>query len=132
MAVTTDDVKKVYPTTADLSGYLLTAQVITDNMLSSKGIVQPVLDQITIYMAAHFATIGLEKGGLRNEKMGDAEESYKTPGDKDLGFKATLFGQQALLLDTSGTLSSMGANSQSLPALFDNVGSLPLRPWLCF
>jgi hypothetical protein len=61
--------------------------------------------------------------------MGEGDESYKTPGDKDLGFKATLYGQQALLLDTSGTLATIGANSQTLPALFTIIGDRNPTSW---
>lgn len=123
MTVTVDDVKTIYPTQADLTGYLATAQTLVSEQLSGKGLTDATLDQITIYLTAHFAVIGLEHGGMRAKRMGEASESYKTPGDKDLGLKATLFGQQALLFDTSGTLSAIGANSQSLPALFTVVGS---------
>jgi hypothetical protein len=118
MAITANDVKGVYPTSADLSGFVTTAQVLVDSQLQGKGLTGALLDQITIYLAAHFASIGLEKGGLRSKKLGDAQESYKTPGDKDLGLKSTLYGQQALLLDVSGTLAGIGASAQSLPALF--------------
>jgi hypothetical protein len=121
MTVTTADVQKIYPTTSDLSGYLASAQVIVTTVLSDKGLSSDILDQITIYLTAHFATIGLNKGGLRSEKIGDAQDSYKVPGDFDLGFKATLFGQQALLFDTSGALAEMGASANSLPATFEVV-----------
>lgn len=122
MTVTTDDVKKIYPTESDLSGFLRTANLVVTTQLSGKGLDSSVTDEITIYLTAHFATIGLDKGGLRRQRLGDGDESYKTPGDKDLGFKSTLYGQQAMLLDTTGTLASMGASAQSLPALFTVYG----------
>lgn len=122
MAITEADVKKIYPTDSDLSGYLRTANLVVTSQLSDKGLDSSIQDEIAIYLTAHFATIGLDKGGLRRQRLGDGDESYKTPGDKDLGFKSTLFGQQAMLLDSSGTLASMGANSQTLPALFTVFG----------
>jgi len=123
MTVTTGDVGLICAIPGDLSGYLESAQVLVSEQLQGKGLTDATLDQITIYLAAHFAVIGLARGGLRSKKIGDAAESYRTPGDKDVGFKATAFGQQALIFDTTGTLSSLGANSQSLPALFSVVGS---------
>lgn len=123
MTVTVNDVKTVYPTTEDLSGYLRTATLIVSEELSNKGLTTARLDEITIYLTAHFATIGLDQGGLRRKRMGESDESYKTPGDKDLGLKSTLFGQQAILLDTSGTLAVVGSSAQTLPALFTVVGS---------
>lgn len=124
MTVSAADVLKIYPTagSADLSGFLATAQVITDEYLTDVGLSIELLDQVTIYLAAHFAVLGLENGGLQRDKMGEADQSYKTPGDKDLGFKSTRFGQMALILDTSGTLANIGAAGSSLSAVFEVVG----------
>lgn len=121
MAVTVDDVKLIYPTTKDLSGFLTTANMIVNTQLLDKGLDSSVIREITIYLTAHFATVGLEKGGLRRKRLGEADESYKTPGDFDIGFAATLYGQQAMLFDTSGTLAGMAANNK-LPAQFQVVG----------
>jgi hypothetical protein len=121
MAVTVDDVKAIYPTNQTLTGYLTTANVIKNTQLLDKGLDPTQLDQVTIYLAAHFAVIGLEQGGLRRKRMGEADESYKTPGDFDVGFASTRFGQMAMLLDTSGTLAGMASNNK-LPALFQVVG----------
>jgi hypothetical protein len=124
MAVSEADVLKIYPTagSADLSGFLATAQAITAEYLTDVGLSSTLQDQVTIYLAAHFAVLGLEGGGLQRKKMGEADESYKTPGDKDLGFKSTRFGQMALILDSSGTLASIGAASSGLSASFEVVG----------
>lgn len=121
MAITVDDVKRVYPSGSDLSGFVKTAEVVVDDQLSDKELSGDVLDQITIYLAAHFATVGLDKGGLRSKKVGEATETYRNPGDKDIGFRATSYGQTAMLLDTSGTLAGLNSNSSALPALFEVV-----------
>lgn len=127
MSVTTADVQKIYPTTSDLSGFLATAQLIVTEQLSNltPALSSAMLDQITIYLTAHFAVIGLDKGGLRREKLGDSDESYRVPGDNDIGFRSTMYGQQAMLLDTSGTLAAMGAKAATLPGLFEIVTPNP-------
>lgn len=127
MSVTVSDVKKVYPTDSDLSGFLATAQLLVSNQLSDKGLSNDTLDQITIYLTAHFATIGLDKGGLKSKKVGESSESYKVTGDKDTGLKSSGYGQMAMLLDSSGTLAGLNSQSTSLPALFEVVSpSIPV------
>lgn len=119
MAVQLSDVTLIYSTAN--AGALRAAQVLTDLKLSGKGLDADLLDQITIFLAAHFSSI--TDGVLSRDRFGDADQSFKAPGDKDQGLKATLFGQQALLLDDSGTLASIGASASSLKALFTVVGS---------
>lgn len=121
MTVTVNDVKKIYPTTADLSGFLQTAQLIATDQLSDKGLSSGVIDEITIYLTAHFATGGLDKGGLKSKKVGEAVETYKVTGDYSLGLSSTSYGQTAMLLDTSGTLAGLSAHAAKLPALFEVV-----------
>lgn len=121
MAVTETDVKKVYPTNADLSGFLQTANLVVTNQLTGKGLSTTTLDEITIYLTAHFATVGLNKGGLKSKKVGEATETYKVTGDDALGLRSTGYGQTAMLLDSSGTLAGFDAQSVKLPALFEVV-----------
>ena len=70
--------------------------------------------KIGIYLAAHFTNITLmaNKGTstLIEKEVGESREEYaeyKAPGDnKGVGLNATIFGTQALMLDTSGTLAA--------------------------
>lgn len=124
MAITAEQVKLIYPSTgsADLSGYIAAANAVANAQLLDKELDSDLLEQITIYLAAHFAVLGIERGGQRRKRIGEADESYKTPGDKDLGFASTRFGQTAMIMDSSGTLAGMAANNK-LPALFDVIGN---------
>lgn len=121
MAVTEADVKKVYPTDSDLSGFLQTANRLVTAQLSDKGLSANIIDEITIYLTAHFATVGLEKGGLRTKKVGEASETYRNPGDKGTGLEATGYGQTAMLLDSSGTLAGINVQAGGLQAEFEVV-----------
>ena len=84
------------------------------------------LDMIELNLAAHFAVVSQEYGGLTSQTVGTSEERYHIFSDKLYGLASTRFGQQALALDTSGVLSTMTASP--LKALFRVVGDPPLFP----
>ena len=67
---------------------------------------------IELYLSAHFAIISI--GELTMKKIGDATDDYVKVRLYD-GFRSSTFGQQAIALDTSGTLRGTGQN----PATFE-------------
>lgn len=106
--VTPDQVKAIYPTTSDLTPFVTVADLLVQENLSGKGLSRARLVQIELYLAAHFALVTLERGGLTRRKIGDSEDFYQAWTNSEIGFAATRFGQQASLLDTSGTLAQLG------------------------
>lgn len=120
MAVTTDQVQKVADTTSDVSLFLTTAESIVGANLSGTTLDSSELDMITLYLAAHLVVLTEEKGGQRRIKIGESDESFRTPGEKDTGLSQTRFGQMAMMLDSSGTLASMSSN-KGLRAQFEVV-----------
>src|SRR5262245_27154183 len=110
MAVSQTDVQAIC-SASNLAGHLRTAQIIVNEKLLGKGLSGDLLDQITIYLTAHFATAGSGNGGLKSKKVGEATETYNTTGDKDTGLKSTGYGQTAMLLDSSGTLADLNSTS---------------------
>lgn len=63
------------------------------------------------WLAAHLISQQAGKGGqLTQESMGDASKSYAA-GAGGLNISATRYGQQAILLDTSGCLEAKGKPS---------------------
>ena len=121
MAVTGEDLEKIIPT-SNADGFLASANAFVNAKLLDKGLPSDLLDQVTLYLAAHLACLTEEGGGLKVDKLGDAQQSYRVPGDKDTGFASTRFGQTAMIMDTSGTLAGMSAN-KGLKALFTVVGN---------
>lgn len=117
MSIVDADVKKIIDTNRDTTTFIATAQLVVDEELLGKGLTTLRLDQIVLYLAAHFTAITEENGGLHRKRMGESDETYKVPGDKDTGLEFTRFGQQALILDTTGTLAALSAN-KGLKALF--------------
>lgn len=115
MAALVDDaaVKAVIDTARDTTPFISTADLIITEDLANAGLSQDRLTLIELYLAAHFVCITEERGGIAAEKIGDASERYQPVATgKDIGGLATTrYGQQALAMDTSGTLKKMGVTT---------------------
>lgn len=105
----------------DTTPFINAASVVATDLLASSGLSENVLTQIEIFLAAHFATLSVERGGLRRDVYGDNAQSYQVISEKYKGFNTTRFGQTAVALDTTGTLAAQG--SANLKARFRVVGS---------
>lgn len=122
MAVSDSQVKAVIDTARDTTPFITNATTFTTQVLSGKGLSSDMIDLITLYLAAHFVCLTEESGGLKRSRMGEADETYRIPGDKDTGLAFTRYGQQAMILDTTGTLAAISTN-KGLKALFNIVGT---------
>jgi hypothetical protein len=95
----------------DVESYIISANLFVSEELSSAGLSVARLKQIELYLAAHFATVTLEKGGLTRQKIGESEDYFQAWSNTETGIKSTRYGQQAVMLDSSGTLSALAAGS---------------------
>lgn len=100
--IETNDVKAVADLTgADLSVFIDAAKVIVDENLLVLGVLsEATLKLIWTYLAAHFAL--LKEGQVKSETTGPVTTAYNMTSG--LGLKSTTQGQQAIFLDTTGTL----------------------------
>lgn len=115
MALVTDnEVKALIDTERDTTPFINIAHLVVSEQLSGKGLSTDRLTQIELYLAAHFTAVTEERGSLKSIKIGESTDTFDTMAGQ--GLKLTRFGQQAISLDTSGTLKSMGV--QTLPAQF--------------
>lgn len=114
LRVNDDEVKQVIDTNRDTLLFISTANLVVNEHLVGLGFTDARLKLIELYLAAHYTALTEERGGLTKYKMGDATEEYML--EKGSGFAATRYGQQAINLDTSGTLSTL--SSKALPAEF--------------
>lgn len=127
--VTTAEVLEItqYDTTAGgvVATCILAANAMVDDQLLGSGHSETMLKYIELFLASHFSVLSIEKGPLASQTVGDATERYHDIYKAGLG--ATRFGQQAMLLDTTGTLagSSASAENPQLKALFTVVGDPP-------
>ena len=121
MAVSSAQVKAIITTTiADTASFIAIAQNIVDEELVDSGHSTTRLDSIVLYLSAHLVCLTEELGGLRRSRLGEADESYRVPGEKDTGFASTRYGQTAMMLDTTGVLAGLSAN-KGLKALFSII-----------
>jgi hypothetical protein len=104
-----DNLGLVAAETADLTIFIDNATMIVDEELVGKGLSDNRLMFIELHLASHYAVLSLEKGGLTRQKIDEAEEGYRQDFTSKPNLSMTRYGQQALALDTSGTLSKMDA-----------------------
>jgi hypothetical protein len=82
--------------------YLVQAKLVD----TEAGLSASQLADIEMYLAAHFMAISRERQ-VESEAVG-GEWQAKYQGKTDMNLQATLYGQQALLMDTSGKLATLG------------------------
>ncbi len=120
--VTSQEVRDLMGTldTMDLTEHVNSAGIVVEEDLVNSGLSVQRRKLVELYLAAHFATLALEKGGLKSDEVGESVETYQTMSEK--GFNSTRWGQQAMSLDSSGILAD-NANP-SARAEFEVVGTL--------
>jgi hypothetical protein len=110
--VTTDDVKAVYQTArTDLSTFINMANGLVDELLLPVGLSDDRLTSIELWLSAHFASVGDGNAEIIEEQAGNSRTRYSDPSGSQAtseGLNMTVYGRQALALDTTGTLSNMG------------------------
>lgn len=85
--------------------FVASANVFVTAVLGSKNLGDTMLAEIEKWVAAHFASIRAPE--VRSEGVGGASVTYLT-GPMGKGLGQTRYGQQAMILDTSGTLVNIG------------------------
>jgi hypothetical protein len=91
----------------DLTLFIDNATMIVDEELVGKGLSDNRLKFIELHLASHFTVLSIEKGGLTRQKLDEAEEGYRQDFTSKPNLSMTRYGQQALALDTSGSLSKL-------------------------
>jgi hypothetical protein len=117
MALRTNDteVKQIITTTSNTTPFIEAASVLVDVHLTGKGLSDATLKQIEKWWAAHLFAVSDPR--VEKTKTGKAEDTFQ--GKTGMGLNATLYGQQVLLFDTTGTL----ANAGKRPATFETIQS---------
>lgn len=101
------------PSDFDDTGVIDLAASVRAEYLTGVGLSAGKLDAIELLLAAHFAVLTEERGGLKRHSVDDAAETYREIDPKQVGLRATRFGQQAVMLDTSQTLLTMATEAGS-------------------
>jgi len=118
MAVTVADVREIVTTSLSddaVTFFIGLAEAATGECAT--GWSDALTDQINRLVAAHFIEmVPGEAKTVTSVKLGDASETYARASLGE-GLKATLWGQQALLLDTTGCLQRLGKPPATLERL---------------
>lgn len=85
------------------------ANVLVNETLGDAGLSDDRLTMIERFLAAHFAILSTQGGGIARRSVGESSETYRTPKESMQGLNSTVWGQQALAADTTGTLSALGS-----------------------
>lgn len=102
--VTDTEVKEIIATSLTTTPFIDTANALINETLLDQGFSEAYLTQIEKYLSAHF--VSLRERQLKGEKLGDASNTYG--GEFGKGLRFSQYGQQVLILDTSGTLEDLG------------------------
>ncbi len=115
--VTSAEVKVIVETSISdvTTPFIDMATLIVDEDLADTGMSAARLTKIELYLAAHFVLMTEERGGLTKTKTGESEDTFRS--FMGLALKGTRYGQTALLLDSSGVLTTMGQYRATIEAL---------------
>jgi hypothetical protein len=108
------EVKEIVPTTIeDISAFIISANIMVTDVLGDSGLSDDRLKEIERWLAAHF--VAMKDGGARavEEEVGRSRRRMGEATRQILGqgLKLTRFGQQAMILDTTGKLAELGKAS---------------------
>ena len=124
MAIRTTDaavrlIIDVDPTITDISSFIASASLIVDEELdlTTIGHTDVRLELIERYLSAHY--IALTDPRIDSEKAGPVSAKYQFR--IGLGLKGSVYGQQAIAFDTSGTLANMDEGKKVKTATFSAV-----------
>jgi len=118
MRTTVDKVTEILEVDAERNedvviSFINSANVFVTATLGSKGLSAALLAEIERWMAAHMITSTIERQA-KQEAAGGASISYA--GDWGPGLMSTTYGQTAVAMDTSLTLSAI-AKGRSAPSM---------------
>src|SRR5262245_11209258 len=103
-----EDVTAIRPSTTDPMPFILTASVLVDSYVALQGLALGLLMEIERWLAAHLMETSARM--VASKRIGQTTVTYAT-GKLGEGLKSTLFGQQVLLLDATGSLANAGTRA---------------------
>lgn len=86
--------------------FILVANVLVTEHLTTLGMSTVLLAEIERYLAAHLTALHNDERQFLEQKLGDATDTYA--GTFGKGLDLTQWGQSVKMLDSSGVLASLG------------------------
>jgi len=112
MRTSADAVKNIIETSlsdAVIEAYIASANIFVTDALGSSSLSDDTLENIEMWVAAHFMAVTRERMA-KKEGAGGAEIEYT--GEYGVGLNSTSYGQMAILLDTTSTLSLLNLTAK--------------------
>jgi len=119
--VTSDEVKEIINTSlTDIDAFITAANIlVTYHLASETDMTTDLLKETERWLSAHFVAIRDPK--IKSESVDGAAASYES-GQLGMSLKFTSYGQQALLFDVTGKLSSIGKKKAVIETIdFEDV-----------
>ncbi len=88
-------------TDGQIRAFINTSHNFVVDLLTGEGLTEATLTEIELYLSAHL--LSLREQQAESESIG-SEYTVKYQGKTDKGFEATMYGQTAMSLDTTGKL----------------------------
>lgn len=105
--VTPEEVKEIIDTElTDIYAFIQTANILVTDLLVNKGIDVDRLKEIERWLSAHFLAMRDQDAGMTTgQTIGDTKVFYSRNSGK--GLNLSRYGQQAMVLDSTGTLAAL-------------------------
>lgn len=118
--VTSEEVLEIIDTDlTNISAFIIAANLIITDRLNDAGLSDDHLKEIERWLSAHFIAIRDPK--IRSEATDDAQAAYEI-GNLGKGLEFTSFGQQVLVLDTTGKMKAIGLKRAMIEVIdFEDV-----------
>lgn len=121
--VTGAEVKEIIDTTltaAECASFITAANLVVTDRLANSGLSAAHKKEVERWLTAHL--IYMRDPKLRSEKIGDAQDTYDKPVVGQ-NLQASPYGQQVLILDTSGNMANLGKRRAVIETIYDSSSS---------
>lgn len=106
--VTDGEVREILDTDlADLTAFITTSNAYINNLLADAGFSEAYMKVIEMWLAAHFACMNDPRS--IEESAGKGRSKFE--GKHGMGLEHTRYGQQVMMLDTSGKLKDASTST---------------------
>jgi len=116
--VTGDEVKEIIGTSltaSEIAPMITAANILVTARCASAGYSIAELKEIERWLAAHFVTARDRSTSLSSKTIGEASETYsQSQASSSYALGSSPYGQQALLLDYLGCLTTLGKQKATL------------------
>lgn len=105
---------------SEIAPFITAANLTVTAKLTGKGLSSNQLKEIERWLTAHLVYIRDPK--LVEEEIDETRDKNNIP-KMDMGLNGTPYGQQVLVLDTSGTMANLGKRPAKIEAIYDSSSS---------